>query len=604
MDTTLLPRIECLPDRLISQIAAGEVIERPSAVVKELLENALDAGATRIDIHLEKGGVKRIAVSDNGCGIPHDQLSLAPVRHATSKIATLNDLERVSTLGFRGEALASMAAVAKLSLFSRTADSPHAWRFDGDGGEEPVPSSGGYGTTVEVAELYVNTPARRKFLKNEQTEYAHCAEALRFIALASPHVHFSLTHNSRLTLQLQAGTLEQRVFAILGTDFSKACLHFEHAIPATTETGAPRIYGYLGEPTVARSRGDMQYFYVNRRHIRDRTLSHAVRTAYGDLLPTDRYPAYVLYLELPHREVDVNVHPTKTEVRFRNAHSIHQFVHHAVRDALSGMHRTPEISPQHTLLKQGLPGKIRSDASRHTQSVAHAVQQNPQEYVAFVSAALHHDAAPAASETMQETAPAQEMAHHPLGYALVQLRNTYILAQNTEGLVLVDMHAGHERIVYEKLKSATNQHTLEVQTLLIPFSFHASELEIAMAETHSQFLLSLGFEVSQISPHTLSVRTTPALLRHADIEALMHDVLGDLVQYGVSQVTQEKLNDILATISCHSAVRANHSLGITEMNALLRQMETTDRADYCNHGRPTWVHLDWKTLDAFFMRGR
>lgn len=611
--------IRLLPDTLISQIAAGEVVERPSAVVKELLENAVDAGATQIDIRLENGGIRRIAISDNGCGIPPEQLQLALTRHATSKIATLDDLENVATLGFRGEALASIASVADLTLQSRTAEQPHAWQIRGnDPSRVLTPSSGAQGTRVEVNELYANTPARRKFLKSEQTEYGHCAEIVRRIALAQPGIRFTLTHNGKITAQYNANNLPQRCNQILGETFS----HSQLPVDLTVGEGKDKLSlnGFIGLPTASRTRGDMQYFYVNGRFVRDRLLTHAVRAAYEDVLHGNRFPVYILYLTLDPSRVDVNVHPAKIEVRFRDSRAIHHFIYQSISRILA---RTMEPGPDteepfSSSLIQSPPDQG-AVSWRNTPPPTHfRIEQKTESYGTLFKKALHQtDTAvpfnPPKTETSSEPGfqsvqgdfPAQEETEEfPLGFALAQLHDIYILAQNRQGLVLVDMHAAHERIVYEKLKNALNEKNLETQALLIPITLKISEVEAGTVTENRETLLELGFDVSPLSPETIAIRTVPTLLKLADIPTVIHNILRDLHEYGTSRVAREKRNELLATVACHNAVRANRVLTIPEMNALLRQMETTERADQCNHGRPTWTQLALSDLDALFMRGQ
>lgn len=611
--------IRLLPDTLISQIAAGEVVERPSAVVKELLENAVDAGATQIDIRLENGGIRRIAISDNGCGIPPEQLQLALTRHATSKITSLDDLENVATLGFRGEALASIASVADLTLQSRTAEQPHAWQIRGnDPSRILIPSSGTQGTRVEVNELYANTPARRKFLKSEQTEYGHCAEIVRRIALAQPGIRFTLTHNGKITAQYNANNLSQRCNQILGETFSQSQL----PVDLTVGEGKDKLSlnGFIGLPTASRTRGDMQYFYVNGRFVRDRLLTHAVRAAYEDVLHGNRFPVYILYLTLDPSRVDVNVHPAKIEVRFRDSRAIHHFIYQSISRILA---RTMESSPDtkeqfSSSLIQSPPNQGAVSWRNTPPPTRFRIEQKTESYGTLFKKALHQtDMAvpfnPPKTETPSEPGfqsvqgdfPAPEGAEEfPLGFALAQLHDIYILAQNRQGLVLVDMHAAHERIVYEKLKNALNEKNLETQALLIPITLKISEVEAGTVTENRETLLELGFDVSPLSPETIAIRTVPTLLKQADIPTVMHNILRDLHEYGTSRIAREKRNELLATVACHNAVRANRVLTIPEMNALLRQMETTERADQCNHGRPTWTQLALSDLDALFMRGQ
>jgi DNA mismatch repair protein MutL len=635
-----IPRpIQALPDQLISQIAAGEVVERPAAVVKELLENALDAGASAIVIRLEQGGVKRIAISDDGRGIRVDEMPLALARHATSKIASLSDLEHVATLGFRGEALASIASVAQLTLTTRTADAAHAWQLGGAdvatlAAATPVPAPGTLGTTVDVQDLYFNTPARRKFLKSEQTEFGHCAEVVRRIALSRPDVAISLSHNGRTVDHYTVSDIARRSAQILGDEFATARLALDDA------AGHLRIHGFAGLPTAAKARADAQYFYVNGRFVRDKLLTHAVRAAYQDVLHGERFPAYVLALEIDPALVDVNVHPSKIEVRFRDGRAIHQFVFHAVSRALAqtsatafGSSPAPVAAPTSVLpwLREqaafgagGRDGGISSDAGNGFNAGFNAgfhtgfnpgyfggaarpagVAQGLAEYGALFSGAMTQaDATAATAAPSGRPLPPAGDAGFPLGFAIAQLHGIFILAQNTQGLVVVDMHAAHERILYEQLKQALEGDALQVQSMLIPVTFHADAVEVGTAEEHADVLQSLGFDIAVMSPTTLAVRAVPALLKNADAQGLARDVLRDVREFGGSRVLLERRNALLGTLACHTAVRANRQLTIPEMNALLRQMEVTERADQCNHGRPTWVQLGHADLDRLFLRGQ
>jgi DNA mismatch repair protein MutL len=639
--------IQQLPDQLISQIAAGEVVERPSAVVKELLENALDAGATQVTIRLEEGGVKRIAITDNGRGIPPEELPLALARHATSKIASLTDLENVNTLGFRGEALASIASVAAVSITSRTANAAHAWEIVGSHQGTVSPSSGAFGTTIDVQDLYFNTPARRKFLKSEQTEYGHCAEVVRRIALARPDVSFSLTHNGRTIDHWNVSEGAKRSAQILGNDFAEARLQLDEA------AGPLRLHGYVGLPTASKARADGQFFYVNGRFVRDKLLVHAVKAAYQDVLHGDRFPSYALALELDPAMVDVNVHPSKIEVRFRDSRAVHQFVFHAVQRALAQTSATAhgnapapvsaaEITPSGSSLNPtGTPvwrrpheqtsfGSQLSAPSPYastyspspfpagsrwdTQPAGAGVAQRTESYGALFTGLKEADAdtAPARpASTGFELPPTTAPAHDddfPLGFALAQLHGIYILAQNRKGLVLVDMHAAHERILYEQLKNALDAQAggeqMQVQQMLIPVTFFADAVEVGTAEENKETLQALGFDIAAVSPTTLAVRAVPTLLKNADAQTLARDVLRDVREYGGSRVLIERRNELLGTLACHTAVRANRILSVQEMNALLRQMEATERADQCNHGRPTWVQLEISALDKLFLRGQ
>jgi DNA mismatch repair protein MutL len=611
--------IQALPDQLISQIAAGEVVERPSAVVKELLENALDAGSTIINVRLEEGGVKRIAITDNGRGIPPEQLPLALARHATSKISSLHDLENVATLGFRGEALASIAAVAAVTVTSRTADAPHAWELAGSHLGTVVPSSGAYGTTIDVQDLYFNTPARRKFLKSEQTEYGHCAEVVRRIALARPDVAFTLSHNGRTIDHWNVSEMAKRSAQVLGSEFAEARLALEEV------AGPLRLHGYVGLPTASKARADGQFFYVNGRYVRDKLLVHAVRAAYQDVLHGDRFPAYVIALELDPALVDVNVHPSKIEVRFRDSRAVHQFVFHAVQRALAATSATAFGSAPAPQAAASVFGSTPAGSAAAFDSPRPAAPAWQPQQASFSSTFSPSPFGPAGVPQRTESygalfaqaesrpAPAATTSFnpeddHPLGFALAQLHGIYILAQNTKGLVLVDMHAAHERILYEELKVALDASAggaeMQVQNMLIPVTFYADAVDVGTATEHQDTLRSLGFDIAVMSPTTLAVRTVPALLKSADTQTLARDVLRDVREFGGSRVLIERRNELLGTLACHTAVRANRILSVPEMNALLRQMEVTERADQCNHGRPTWVQLDIASLDKLFLRGQ
>ncbi|MEC5407773.1 DNA mismatch repair endonuclease MutL [Paraburkholderia sp. MPAMCS5] len=658
-----LRAIQPLPDQLISQIAAGEVVERPASVVKELLENALDAGAQTLRIMLDEGGVKRISITDDGCGIPENELALALMRHATSKIRSLAELEAVATLGFRGEALASIASVAQMTITSRTAEAPHAVRVDAQTGVLS-PAAGTQGTTIEVRELYFNTPARRKFLKSEQTELGHCLEQIRRAALARPDVAISVLHNGKAVEHWNASEPPARVAKILGEIFATAHL------PLDESAGPLAVYGCAGLPTASRGRSDQQYFFVNGRFVRDKLLTHAVRAAYEDVLHGDRYPSYVLFLDLPPEAVDVNVHPSKIEVRFRDSRSIHQFVFHAVQRALA---RQAGASPETTAgghaahlqtspdggvsfgaspvsgagfgasgsanattgfgsnaALSGSPGSGFSAPqagntwmrqSRMTQGTLPVAQP-----LAFYDALFGRkdtsagtaqgaalfearDSAAEGASPYNASAPYTPPAFNaaddqPLGFALGQIHGIYVLAQNAHGLVIVDMHAAHERILYEQFKNALADRTIAVQPLLIPQTMQADPVEIGTVEEERDTLDALGFDLAALSPTTLAIRAVPALLKDADLQALARAVLSDLHAYGGSRVLTERQHELLGTLACHHAVRANRRLSLDEMNALLRQMEATERADQCNHGRPTWYQLTLSDLDRLFMRGQ
>jgi len=563
-----VPAIRVLPQLLVSQIAAGEVVERPASVLKELLENSIDAGARAITVVLEAGGTKRVQVEDDGSGIPRDELPLSLARHATSKIGSLEDLEAVTTMGFRGEALASIASVARVSITSRTREAAHGAAISAEGAQlgEVHPAARAQGTTVSVADLYFNTPARRKFLRTEATEFGHCEDVFRRIALARPDLAFALKHNGRVNQALRVQTPAERIAALLGEQFAGMALDMA--------SGALRLAGLAGSPHAATARADSQYFFVNGRYVRDRLLSHAAREAYAELLHGERQPAYVLYLEIDPRAVDVNVHPAKTEVRFRDPRAIHQFVFHALKRALSPS--AAEAPVAYAAVSQGRPIQA-----------ALAVEQPLGSYQSFVPTPI----------AKGENAP-------PLGYALAQLHGIYILAQNEAGLVLVDMHAAHERIVMEKLKANLDAGAVQRQSLLVPAVLSAEALDIATAEENRAALEKLGLEVSVSGPNELAVRAAPAPLAGGDIAGLARDVLREIREYGASQVLSSRQNELLATMACHAAVRANRALSVVEMNALLREMEETERSGTCNHGRPTWYQLTLADLDRLFMRGR
>lgn len=618
MSNISIKLIRALPDQLISQIAAGEVVERPAAVVKELLENALDAGATQINVRIEEGGIKRIAITDNGHGITKEQMPLALARHATSKIASLIDLENVNTMGFRGEALASIAAVSQLTLSSRTADGKHAWQIDGISGQI-TPASGAQGTTIDVQNLYFNTPARRKFLKTEQTEFGHCAEVVRRIALARPDVMFTLSHNGKTIDHLTVNDIAKRSAHILGEDFEQARLGLD--VSAGEDNNKIRLHGFVGLPTAAKSRADAQYFYVNNRFVRDKLLTHAVRAAYQDVLHGDRYPSYVLCLEINPALVDVNVHPSKIEVRFRDSRSIHQFVFHAVQRTLAQTSATSDgTTPAPVAASPSTIPWMRNQQQNNlnlqnrfsppfVRATPAGVVQNPANYGALFANSKFQP--PSDNTSINITPPnantpeyKEENDEHPLGFAIAQLHGIFILAQNTKGLVMIDMHAAHERILYEEFKTALSEDSIDVQNLLIPVTFFADGIEISTAEENQDLLHKLGFNISAVSPTTLAVRAIPTLLKNADAQKLARDVLRDINEFGGSRVLIEHRNNLLGTLACHSAVRANRALTIPEMNALLRQMEDTERSDQCNHGRPTWVQLSLSDLDKLFLRGQ
>ena len=612
-----------LPDELISQIAAGEVVERPASVVRELLDNALDAGARQITVRLASGGVRLISVEDDGLGIPREELTVALRRHATSKIASLDDLETVGTMGFRGEALAAINAIAELSILSRFTGADSAFALDGRTGElRPVARA--VGTTVEVRELFFATPARRKFLKTDATELAHCIEAVRRHALARPEVGFSVWHDGKLVEQWRAADVrEQRLADALSEDF------VANSVAVERLGGVVRVVGRAGIPDAARSRGDQQFFYVNGRFVRDKVLSHAVRSAYEDVLHGQRQPIYALYLEIDPSRVDVNVHPTKIEVRFRDGREVHQAVRHAIEDALAapraGDAVAPSGAPQPFFKETALPesaswsqpamnfvarergaGDFEAMWPRRTDELGHAPHSASSQWP-LTGAAPMTFRAPVGLPPSPETDPAAVATNEeawPLGRALAQLQGIYILAENTQGLVVVDMHAAHERIVYERLKTQLDGAAITSQPLLIPATFAATPQEVATAEACAEVLPTLGLEITAFSARTLAVRAVPGTLADGDPVELARSVLAELGQHDASTVVQRAQNELLSTMACHGAVRANRKLTIDEMNALLRQMEATERSDQCNHGRPTWRQLSIRELDTLFMRGR
>ena len=572
-----------LPDELISQIAAGEVVERPASVVRELVDNALDAGATHITVRLLSGGVRLISVEDNGAGIPADELPIALKRHATSKITNLNELESVGTMGFRGEALAAIHSVSELSLLSRTAQQDHAMRLDGRSGELQA-AARALGTTVEVKELFYSTPARRKFLKTDATELAHCVEAVRRHALSRPQVGFEIWHDGKLVEQWRGQTgneeLDRRLADVLGADFLK------NSVAVQFTQGNLHVFGRAGIPDAARARADHQFLYVNGRFVRDKVVTHAARSAYEDVLHGHRQPVYALYLDMDPKRVDVNVHPTKIELRFRDGREVHQAVRRAVESALA-------IPRANAAMVQ--------DAGADNANAAASAWRAP----AWQQAPMALQGQNVQDLDASNTATHQDTNESwPLGKALAQLQGVYILAENKQGLVLVDMHAAHERIVYEQLKLQIDAHQLSSQPLLIPATFPATEQEIATAQASEQVLIDLGIEISLLTAKTLAVRAVPTTLSKGDPVALARSVLAELQQHDASTVLQRAQNELLATMACHGAVRANRKLTVEEMNALLRQMEITPRSDQCNHGRPTWRQISLRELDALFIRGR
>jgi DNA mismatch repair protein MutL len=580
--TAILP----LSDLLVSQIAAGEVVDRPASALKELLENSLDAGALELGVHLHEGGIKLLRVQDNGMGIDRDDLPMALARHATSKIASLDDLQQVTSLGFRGEALASIAAVAQLELTSRTQAAPHAWTLSSTGGNvgEVRPAALAEGTVIEVKDLYFNTPARRKFLKSASTEFGHCEEVVRRIAVSRPQVRVALIHNARSHFMFPVATLEERLAAVLGQDFHMASRNVE------AESGGLRLVGRIGLPTLVKATRDTQYLFVNGRFVRDKLISHAVRQAYRDVLHHDRHPAFALFLDLPPDQVDVNVHPSKVEIRFREGRAIHQFVYHALDRALS--------ATSASISSSSVAAPSTSHVAPEARPLSNQITLSLNQPVPFYATMFPRGGGMAPPPTPEPT------GSHPLGFALAQLGGVYVLAQNASGLVIVDMHAAHERILYEKLKLALDQHSIPTQQLLIPCTFMATSKEMASATENQALLEKIGFSLSSAGPSALAVRAVPALLADSDATALARDVLRDVEEFGAGHVLTERRNELLSTLACHSAVRANRILTVPEMNALLREMEATERSDQCNHGRPTWFPITMSELDKMFMRGK
>jgi len=641
-----MPNIHLLSPRLANQIAAGEVVERPANILKELIENALDAGATRIDVDVEQGGIKLLRVRDNGCGIGKDDLPLALSRHATSKIATLDDLEAVMTMGFRGEALASISSVSRLSLSSRTEAADTAWQVIAEGRDMTTsvsPAAHPVGTTVEVRDLFFNTPARRKFLRTEKTEFGHLEDHLKKLALSRYDVAFSLRHNNRVIHQLRAATrdveCERRIAALLKPDFIDSALHID------TEAAGLQLSGWVGLPTFSRSQADMQHFYVNGRAVRDKLVVHAIKQAYRDVLYHGRHPAFVLYLTLDPALVDVNVHPTKHEVRFRDGRLVHDFLFRSLHRALGEVRPSDQQPPTDS-------SALQSDAGSSSQPAASSVEPSPTQQSSLSWTApdrvaqtpnLHSQAPhsqPSHSQSERFSAPVSSWGSQPepgkvaealnqyavlaqplpigglvgeqgadeevppLGFALAQLHGIYILAQNAQGLILVDTHAAHERITYERLKVAMDEQGVQSQPLLVPESLSVSEREAEAAEQYQEQFRLLGVELARMGPESLLIRQVPVLLQQAQAARLITDMLADLMEHGTSDRFQAHRNEILATMACHGSVRANRKLSIPEMNALLRDMEATERSGQCNHGRPTWTQLTLPELDKLFLRGR
>jgi DNA mismatch repair protein MutL len=576
--------IRQLPGNLIDQIAAGEVVERPASVLKELIENALDAGARVIEVDAEAGGTRLLRIRDDGCGIPAIEIPLALSRHATSKITSLQDLEQVASLGFRGEALPSIASVSRLSMTSRTSDAAHATAIRVEGGTAGAaePAAQAVGTTVEVRDLFYNTPARRKFLKTERTEAGHLDTVIKRIALSRFDVAFRYRHEGRAVRDLRPALdrvgQEERVASLVGAAFMEAAMHLER------EVAGLRLSGWIGLPTASRSQPDLQHMYVNGRMVKDRSLAHGVRLGYQDVLFHGRHPSFVLYLEIDPARVDVNAHPAKHEVRFRDQRSVHDFVYRTVEKALAGI--APGVAPPPVAARpiEGLAaGRL-------------ALSEAPADYAAISQAFQSSHAEPIPRTEPGETPP--------LGYAIAQLHGVFVLAQTADGLVIVDMHAAHERITYERLKRDHGSGAIGAQPLLVPVTVAVSEREADLVERSTDHLHALGMEVDRSGPEKLRIRQVPAVLRDADAASLLRDVLSDLMEHGVSRRLEAEVNEVLSTMACHGSIRANRRLTQPEMDALLREMEATERSGQCNHGRPTWVKLNMAELDGLFLRGR
>ena len=587
--------IRQLPELLINQIAAGEVVERPSSVVKELIENSLDAGACSVQVLLEQGGKRLVRVIDDGCGIPEDELPLALARHATSKITTLEELEEVSSMGFRGEALPSMSSVSRMMIASRTADAAHGWQIKVDNGVigEATPAAGSPGTLVELRDLFYNVPARRKFMRTDRTEFAHVDELVKRFALGRPDVAFQLQHNNRIVRRFPPvhndDEMTGRLQAVLGEEF------VEHALAIDEQRGSFGIRGWVAEPRYNRPQADRQFFFVNGRVIKDRVVAHAIRQAYRDVLFHGRHPAFVLFFEMPFSGVDVNVHPQKHEVRFRDSRAVHNFIYSTLNHALAEAGVGGGALRPGSEVREPVSAPANGDWAARQPAMPISVTEQIQSYAQLVSA-------PATAGS--PAADGSEGEVPPLGYALAQLHGVYVLAQNQHGLVLVDMHAAHERITYERLKTGLQDSGIRSQNLLVPVTVHVSEREADMVEEHSAALEELGIACDRSGPQTVVIRKVPTLLQQSDMGRLLQDVLSELASDGKSLKIESEMDEVLSTMACHGSVRANRQLNIAEMNSLLRDMERTERSAQCNHGRPTWIQLDMQSLDRLFLRGR
>ena len=594
-----MPHIQTLSSHLVNQIAAGEVVERPSSVVKELVENSLDSAASSIVVEIEAGGIKLIRVTDDGSGIDRDELGFAIARHATSKIRSLDDLEQIGSLGFRGEALPSIASVSRLSLCSRPAGTEHAWRINARENQDPAPSASPAGTVVEVRELFYNVPARKKFLRTEQTEYKNIESLFKTLALSHPSTGFKLIHNAKVIYQLPAAqdkqARQQRLALLCGKAFAESLIEIE------VETEGHRLSGWVALPTFNRSQADMQYFFVNQRMIKDKLVSHAVRQAYQDVMFHGRHPAFVLFLDMDSRQLDVNVHPQKHEVRFRNSRLVHDFLYRSLHQALANVQPEQQIDSPAFAMQNSV-----------TDSTPVLSQQSGLGFSTFSrSNTTIRETNAAYASLLSSPAAGSETSHDereipPLGFAIAQLKGIYILAENTEGLIVVDMHAAHERIVYERMKQNADAEGGDVikQPLLVPFSVNVSQAEADLVEENEALFNHLGFTVERLGVEQIRIRAIPALLKNANTEQLIRDLLADFSEYGQSERIQEYQNAMLSTMACHASVRANRLLSIDEMNALLRDIEQTERSGQCNHGRPTWKQLSLDQLDKFFKRGQ
>ncbi len=602
--------IRQLDDKLINQIAAGEVVERPASLLKELLENCIDANATKIEIQVDRGGMKRIQVADNGCGIAQEQLALALSRHATSKLAAAEDLFQVGTLGFRGEALPSIAAVSRLTLTSRPADQDRGYQVAVHGGHrvsEPAPVAHPVGTTVEVQDLFYNTPARRKFLRTEKTEFNHCDQAVKKIALSQPTLEVVFMSDGKTVFHvLPAQTDEarkKRISSICGAQFSRQCVYLQ----SQDETLA--LSGWIGLPTFSRAGRDLQYFYVNGRAVKDNLIAHAVRRAYNDVLYHGRHPAFILFLDIQPDLVDVNVHPAKSEVRFRESRLVHNYIYRTLHHTISGLtpgdgnpgdgKTNPAALADIPLGSAGSGGYGRYPIQ---QNLKERVREQLQGFDVLLQGYRKHEVE--SGDVSGHPLAGNDQDVPPLGYAIAQLKGIYILAENSEGLIMVDMHAAHERITYETLKTQVRENGLNSQPLLVPVQFHVSQTEARLAEDYVEEFENLGVEIDRLGEEKLVIRAMPDLLSRSDVESLIRDTLSDLTEFGVSERIQDAQNEILSSVACHGSVRANRKLELAEMNSLLRQMEEVERSGQCNHGRPTWMSVSLAEIDKWFMRGR